>query len=105
MNMKSARLDVAVTLCAMLALTVAVMPVHRTDAQEAGKASAALAGKRVAFVYLGGDASSEVVGQVESVDAHGFSIQYEMGLRDAKKQVTVFLPWTSVKSVRLLEQK
>ncbi len=96
--MKSDRLGAAIALSAILAFTFAVMPAHRTDAQEAGKGSASLAGKRVALVYVGGDASNEVVGQLDSPDAHGFLLQYEVG----PKKVTVFVPWTSVKWLRLL---
>ena len=48
---------------------------------------------------------SRVLGVVESVDLNGFWIQYEVGAKDAKKKVDAFLPWTSVRWLRLLEQK
>ena len=77
-----------------LVLAVGLAGPMKLHAEEGGKASAGLAGKKV---NLSCGAVAKQDGSIEAVDSIGFTFHYEVG----GKQIALFVPWGTVTTIVL----
>ncbi len=77
-----------------LVLALGIAGPMKTHAEDPGKASAALAGKKV---NLTAAAVTKQEGTIGAVDATGFTFDYEVG----GKSISLFVPWTSVQIISI----